>query len=127
MPHQCVRCGSIYEDNASEIMSGCSCGSKLFYYLPKDKIESLKSRWHKSKEAGSGAETEVLEIIDESSEIHPALLETGSIRVEAPGKYELDLVRLFNDKVPIFEISEGKFILDLKSALNTEKSGRSRR
>jgi predicted nucleic acid-binding Zn-ribbon protein len=33
MPHQCTYCGKIYPDAAGELLSGCSCGSKFFYYI----------------------------------------------------------------------------------------------
>ena len=43
MPHQCVRCNTLYEDGAKEILSGCSsCGGKLFFFIKKSKLEQLK-------------------------------------------------------------------------------------
>ncbi|MBS3143917.1 hypothetical protein J4446_03535, partial [Candidatus Woesearchaeota archaeon] len=32
MPHQCVRCGNMYEDGSEEILKGCSCGSRFFFF-----------------------------------------------------------------------------------------------
>ena len=43
MPHQCVRCGNIFEDGSSEILSGCSCGARLFFYVRKDALEKAKT------------------------------------------------------------------------------------
>ena len=41
-----------------------------------------------------------------------------SIRVLGPGKYELDVVNLFNKKRPlIYKLEEGKYIVDLASTL----------
>ncbi len=42
MPHQCVRCNTFYEDGAKEILKGCSCGARLFFFIRKDKLEKVK-------------------------------------------------------------------------------------
>ena len=36
MPHQCVRCNAFFEDGADEILKGCSCGGKLFFFVKKE-------------------------------------------------------------------------------------------
>ena len=43
MPHQCVRCNTFYEDGANEILKGCKCGARLFFYIKKEKLEQLKN------------------------------------------------------------------------------------
>ena len=43
MPHQCVRCNTFYDDGAEEILKGCSCGSKLFFFVKKEAIEKAKT------------------------------------------------------------------------------------
>ena len=42
MPHQCVRCGNFYDDGAAEILKGCTCGGRLFFYIKKEKLEKAK-------------------------------------------------------------------------------------
>jgi len=42
MPHKCVRCGKVYSDGSHEILSGCSCGAKLFFYVRKEKIDEAE-------------------------------------------------------------------------------------
>jgi len=69
-------------------------------------------------------EKDVREIIgvSEQEEI-PVILDLESIRVIGPGKFELDVVNLFNKKRPlIYKLEEGKYIIDLASTLrlNTE-------
>ena len=44
MPHQCVRCGTFYDDASKEILEGCNCGAKLFFYVRKSKFEKLKPK-----------------------------------------------------------------------------------
>jgi len=41
MPHQCIKCNTLYKDGASEIMKGCSCGGKLFFFIKKEKLDEL--------------------------------------------------------------------------------------
>ena len=53
----------------------------------------------------------------------PVILDIESIRVVSPGKYEIDVVNLFNkDRPVIFKVSDGKYIIDL-TMLRTDKSG----
>ena len=42
MPHQCVRCNIFFDDGAAEILKGCSCGGKLFFYIKKEKLAKIK-------------------------------------------------------------------------------------
>ena len=43
MPHQCVRCNTIYTDTAAELLKGCSkCSGKLFFYIKPERLEQLK-------------------------------------------------------------------------------------
>ena len=44
MPNQCVRCGTLYNDDAKELLSGCSCGGKFFFYMKKKDVEEVKVR-----------------------------------------------------------------------------------
>ena len=41
MPHQCVRCNTFYEDGARELLKGCSCDGKLFFYIKKEKLDEM--------------------------------------------------------------------------------------
>ena len=42
MPHQCVRCNTMFPDGAKEILQGCSCGARLFFYIKKKQVEAHK-------------------------------------------------------------------------------------
>jgi hypothetical protein len=118
MPHQCVRCGIIYDDDAKEIMKGCSCGSKLFFYIKQERFNQLKRAAEKLSDADKQEiEKDVLEIIGETEEeMPPVVLDFSSVRVSKPGMYELDVVKLFKEHPVIYELSEGKYIVDLASA-----------
>jgi len=32
MPHRCMNCGEMYEDDSDRLIDGCECGSSLFMY-----------------------------------------------------------------------------------------------
>ena len=42
MPHKCTQCGKLYPDAASELLKGCECGSKFFYYIREEKFHELQ-------------------------------------------------------------------------------------
>src|SRR3989338_10156245 len=98
MPHQCVRCNSFYADGAREILQGCSCGARLFFYIKKQDIDAgrelISTLTHEDKKHIEEDITEILFIKNEDPN-RPVILDIEAIRVLRPGKYELDLVHLF--------------------------------
>lgn len=123
MPHQCVRCNTIYSDGANEILKGCQCGARLFFYLKKQHLEEGKKLLSDlTAEEKEQVEQDVKELIglpDEPDK--PVILDLESIRILKPGKYELDLVHLFRKDPLIFKLEEGKYIIDLPQAFKKEK------
>ena len=115
MPHQCVRCGTIYDDGAKEIISGCNCGGKLFFYIRKDKLQERKEELENlSKKEKKEIEKDILGMIGADGEDDkPIILDLEAIKVKKPGKYELDLVRLFKKEPLIFKLEEGKYVIDI--------------
>jgi hypothetical protein len=116
MPHQCVRCGNIYDDGSKEILSGCICGAKLFFYIRKERLQQAKEiTQNLSNEDKKQIETDVFKIMGrEDEEDVPVVLDIESVRVLKPGKFELDLVHLFNKKNPlVYKLDEGKYIIDI--------------
>jgi predicted nucleic acid-binding Zn-ribbon protein len=124
-----VHCGKIYPNGSKELLTGCACGSHFFYFIKKeyydkiakavtdevlqDKIEEI-NKLDKVK-----IEKDVREMIgiSEQEEI-PVILDLESVRVLGPGKFEIDIVNLFNKKRPlIYKLEEGKYIIDLASTL----------
>ncbi len=117
MPHQCVRCNKFYEDGDKAILTGCSCGGKLFFYIKKEKLEKLKKQEFAAKlstEQKTELEKDVFDLVGQDwNKDDPVVLDFESIRVLQPGKYELDLVSLFKKKPLIVKLSEGKYMIDL--------------
>ena len=115
MPHQCVRCGRLYDDGAKEILAGCECGARLFFYIRKEKLQQARKVTEKlSKDEKKQIESDVFEIIgvDKRPE-EPVVLDLESIHIEKPGKYEIDLVNLFRKRPVIYKLEEGKYMIDL--------------
>ncbi|MFH1641530.1 MAG: Zn-ribbon containing protein [Nanoarchaeota archaeon] len=117
MPHQCVRCGIFYDDGASEILKGCKCGGKLFFYIKKEKYEQSKEVQETaqlSEKDKKQIEKDVFEIVGSDIENDaPVVLDLEAIHVLKPGKYELDLVHLFKGEPLVFKLEDGKYMIDL--------------
>ena len=116
MPHQCVRCNTMYPDGAQEILKGCSCGARLFFYIKKKHIEEGKTLVSNfSKDDKTQIEKDVTEILHIKNEDKdkPVVLDLETIRVAGSGKYELDLVHMFKKDPLVVKLEEGKYVIDL--------------
>jgi predicted nucleic acid-binding Zn-ribbon protein len=120
MPHQCVRCSRIIPAGSEEILKGCrDCGSHFFFYIRDEQLEKLKQNPINIPEAKKEKiEKDVREIAGIEEETVPVILDIESVRVVGPGKFEIDVVNLFNEKRPIiYKLEEGKYIIDLATTL----------
>src|SRR3989344_9157460 len=123
MPHQCVRCNTMYEDGATEILKGCACGARLFFYIKKEKLEEARKELevNLSVEQKQQIEEDVFDMLNIDKPEVPVILDFESIRILQPGKYELDLVHLFKGDPLIIKLEEGKYIIDLGQAFKEGK------
>ena len=123
MPNQCVHCGKMYGDAAPELLRGCSCGSRFFFFVRKEQLDELKEKKVELEGVDKKqVEKDIREMIglEEEKEI-PVILDLESIRTLGPGKFEIDLVNLFTKKRPlIYKLEEGKYIIDLASTLRVD-------
>lgn len=116
MPHQCVRCGKLHDDGDSTLLKkGCSCGSRLWFFVKQDSIDRAKEiTTNLTDEQKDQIEDDVRDIVGAETDDESVVLDLESIRVVEPGKFELDLVRLFNKENPVvFKLSEGKYMIDV--------------
>ena len=115
MPHQCVRCGTLYEDGDSTLLKGCECGAKLFFFIKKDKLKQVQEATDNlTTKEKQQIEKDVFDLVgSEVDKNDPVVLDLESIRILKPGKYELDLVQLFKKEPLIFKVGEGKYMIDL--------------
>ena len=117
MPHQCVRCRKFYEDGSDELLRGCHCGGKLFFFIKQEQMKSLKEMDKKislSDGDKKQIEEDVFDLVgQEIDRDEPVVLDIEAIKVLQPGKYELDLVHLFKGEPLIFKLEDGKYMIDL--------------
>jgi predicted nucleic acid-binding Zn-ribbon protein len=121
MPYKCVHCSSMYKDGASELLSGCTnCNSKFFFYIKEEKLKLLAEQGALDPQLSTSEkkqmEEDVREIIglEKDDEETPVFLDFESVKVIKPGKYLLDLQKLFAmDKPRVYQIENGKYIVDL--------------
>ncbi|MDP3966603.1 MAG: Zn-ribbon containing protein [archaeon] len=120
MSHQCVKCSRIIPSGSREILDGCSeCHGRFFFYVREEQLEKLRQRVIEIPEEDKiKIEEDVREIAGIEADEMPVILDFESVRVTGEGKFELDLVNLFNKKRPlVYKIEEGKYLIDLARTL----------
>ncbi|MAG24794.1 hypothetical protein CMI47_04370 [Candidatus Pacearchaeota archaeon] len=120
MPYRCVHCNKVYEDGSGELLSGCSsegCRSKFFFYIKAEKLKELEKKEEEvvlTTSEKKQIEEDVRDIAGVEDEEKPVFLDFESIKIIKPGKYLLDLGKLFaTDKPKVYQIEEGKYVIDL--------------
>jgi len=123
MPHQCVRCGTLYEDGSQELLKGCECGGRFFFFIKKENLEQAKKlSVELTEKEKKQIEEDVVDIIGtEIDPMQPVVLDLENIRILKPGKYEIDLVELFSKKPLIYKMGEGTYVIDLASSFEKKK------
>jgi len=129
MAHQCVHCGEVYPDAAPELLKGCKCGARFFYYIKQEKVEEAEKEMQNTLfELSKAEKIQIEKDIREITGMHeepdrPVILNVESIRVITPGKYEIDIVNLFSKKRPlIYRFGEGKYVIDLSDTITASKA-----
>ncbi|PJE81842.1 hypothetical protein COU58_00760 [Candidatus Pacearchaeota archaeon CG10_big_fil_rev_8_21_14_0_10_32_42] len=120
MPHQCVKCSRIIPAGSREILEGCAeCRGKFFFYVKEEQLEKLKGKVIEIPEEDKlKIEEDVREIAGIEDDDMPVILDFESVRATGEGKFELDLVNLFNKKRPlVYKIDEGKYLIDIARTL----------
>lgn len=121
MPHQCVKCSKIIPLGSKELLEGCSdCGGHFFFYVRDEQLQKIKETPieipNQERETIEKDIREIAGIVDDDA---PVILDFESVRVTGSGKFEIDLVNLFNkNRALIYKLEEGKYIIDLASTLN---------
>src|SRR3989344_4899011 len=103
MPHQCVHCSEIYEKAGDFLIKGCDrCDGRFFFYLRDEQMKKKRNKTNPAtelpKEEKRKIEGDIREMAGIQDEEAPVILALESIRVVSPGKYEVDIVNLFNKK-----------------------------
>jgi predicted nucleic acid-binding Zn-ribbon protein len=127
--YKCVHCSKVYKDTANELLNGCSnkeCKSKFFFYVSEEKLREIASlrsaiggekvTEELSKTEKTQMEKDVRDITGITNPETPVFLDFESIRIIKPGKYLLDLSKLFAKGKPrVYKLEDGKYIVDLSA------------
>ncbi len=117
MPHQCVKCGKLYPAGCEELLKGCGCGGRFFFFVKDEAIEQAKEVTDNlTKVEKNQIESDVLDIVGDRFEDKPVILDFESIKIKKPGQYELDLVDLFKGRPIVYKLQEGKYVIDIISS-----------
>ncbi len=115
----------MYPAGSRALIDGCAkCKGHFFFYIRDEQLKKIEENpVELPKEEKKKIEIEIREMAKMEDESVPVVLDIESVRVLGPGKYEIDVVNLFNkDRPIIFKIEEGRYIIDL-TMLRTDKSG----
>jgi len=142
MPYKCLSCETIYDDFASEVGKGCSCGSRLFFYLTQEKLNKIggkklnnpviqenremKDQIKEAVNADEENEMEKNEIRKKVEQIKEMDKKTGivvdfeTIKFIREGKYSINIKKLFGKKEPrIYKLNDGKYVIDFDGMSNS--------
>ena len=117
MPYKCVHCSKTYEDGSQEILTGCAaCGRKFFFFIKKEKLDEINQKGVEevelSQEERDKIEEDVRQIAGINNIETPVFLDFESIKVVNEGKYLLDLPKLFSKQPQVYQLEDGKYIVD---------------
>lgn len=123
MPHECLKCGKVLEDDSDELLEGCNnCGYKLFVYKGEDAdiADSKKDKIVKDVE-------EFMDDLEKKKEFEERLrdlseLDLESIRVVKDGVYSININKLIDEVPLIVELREGKYYIHLGSLFSKGKN-----
>jgi len=123
MPHQCVRCAKLYPDGSKELLAGCECGGKFFFYVRKQNVkEAEEITINLTDKEKIQIEKDVQEIMGEDYDSDkPVVLDLESIRISSPGKYQINLVDLFKGKPLVYRLGDGKYMIDILQTFESLK------
>ena len=110
MPHKCLRCGKIYENNDSSILKGCKCGSVFFmYYRAIEDTQYLTDMEEELKVKDTTLEKEL------DKGIKKRKFDIETIRSPVEGIYEINIQALMKKK-PLIILEKGRaYIIHLPS------------
>ena len=67
MPHQCLKCGKIFEEGSAQLLKGCpDCGGNRFFFTKKPLNEEERSVI--TEKAGKDINTTIMELIGEQGD-----------------------------------------------------------
>ncbi len=121
MPHKCTKCGHIFDDGSSSVLTGCpSCGANKFLYIKPDKDENAPRGTSGEQIAHTPGDT-VVPMDQQGTKVDPSRVE--SIRILGPGSYEINIPALIERKEIVMALKEdGNYVIHMPSAFNKKRA-----
>ena len=117
MPHRCMNCGKIYDDDSDKLIDGCECGSSLFMYeaeeMSQDELDEERSK----------VKDDIEEMVAEGEAERDNIqfeFDIDSISVEEEGVYTINVTRLLEEMPLVIQKSDGVYHIHLPSAFSPE-------
>ena len=110
----------MYKDGAEEILKGCSCNSRFFFFVNQSKMDNMKNLTvDLNEKEREQIEMDVKDMVGEMLDDKPVILDLENVRVLKPGHYEISLIDIFKGKPLVYKLEEGKYIIDLASTFES--------
>jgi predicted nucleic acid-binding Zn-ribbon protein len=132
MPHICTRCNNVF-DSGEDILKGCpNCGWKKFMFVNKNKPDQrVQKEMIINRAMGVRKPPKMIDdaspaVVPQIEDRHQGSVKNDgkaleSIKITAPGTYELNLPSLFERDELIMAVKEGTYFIDLTSAFKKGK------
>lgn len=149
MPHRCTKCGAVFDDGDSVILTGCpECKWNKFLYVKTEEAgaaaivadtetENKSDGWDiddRMKEKDKQSIDDVLEDIDrvlDSDDVNKKDLDPSrvdSIRILGAGSYELNLGSIMeNEEIVVGIKEEGQYAIDLPVMLQQSNKSKKKK
>jgi predicted nucleic acid-binding Zn-ribbon protein len=129
MPHKCTKCGREFRDGSTDILKGCpSCGSKKFLYVREEHRHRDVLEEKTIQEIATESKEEVLELVDVPAQAADPRGRVESIRILAPGSYELNLKKLAETNDMVVGLGkDAKYLVDISSMGKKEEKREGKR
>jgi hypothetical protein len=123
MVHICAACGRVYPDSSEEILKGCTCGGKKFYF------ERPAAQRKRAAPTSPAPEPEPEHVPEEAgADENDRFDRVESVRIIAPGTYELNIEKMARSDERVVGLGqEGSYALDLLSMAGSKKKKKIRR
>ena len=67
MPHQCLKCGKVFQEGSSQLLKGCpDCGGNRFFFTKEPLNETQRNQI--SKKVGKDINSQILDFIDKNED-----------------------------------------------------------
>jgi predicted nucleic acid-binding Zn-ribbon protein len=128
MPHKCTRCGREFKDGSTDILKGCpSCGGKKFLFIREEHRHRDVLEEKTIQEIATETKEEVLEVTGTPETAPDPRGRVESIRILAPGSYELNLKKLAETGDMVVGVGkDASYLVDIPSMGKDEKKEKGR-